>query len=257
MDCSGVEIEKVQFTLVAFGKRCYSQAGVDKFIGIGTLLAAGGDGPDAAGHKIAEDIETLQIRNVTPAIHIAAGNRVAHNMSVLGDGVYVIGRTIRRGIEAVCTFALTPSVILADLDAIHFFPAVLPDVAHPQLPGLPVETETPRIAKSPGENPRAVESSLALRAFRIPRKRVVRRYLVWRHPVNVHSHDRRQDIGCVLTVLLRVTAAPSVTETRLQEPIGSECEVAAVVIAGKLRNRQQDFLGRLVEHPARWVDNEA
>jgi hypothetical protein len=59
MDRSGAEIDKVELTLVAFGKRCYLQAGVPKLIGVHTLSAFGSDSPDAAGSEIAEDVETL------------------------------------------------------------------------------------------------------------------------------------------------------------------------------------------------------
>ena len=50
------------------------------------------------------------------------------------------------------TLALVPSIIHSLIDSVDFFPLILSDVAYPQLAGLTVKTEAPRIAKSPGIN---------------------------------------------------------------------------------------------------------
>src|SRR6186713_598274 len=72
-------------------------------------------------------------------------------MTVFGhgvDGAAGVGAT--GGVVGMRAFAATPAVIAPRHHAIHFFPGILSDIAHPELAIVRVEAPAPGIAEAVG-----------------------------------------------------------------------------------------------------------
>src|SRR5690606_4215331 len=252
----GGDVDHVKLSLVAFRERGNVQVRIDEFSRLCTLLAVGCDGPDPARTEIAKQVEPLEVGNVASAIDVPAGDGVAQVVGILGNGMDIVRRAAGRRVEAVRALALAPSVVFAHLHAVDFLPAALPDITNPEITRLPIEAEAPGVTEAPCKNLGAIGGSRALRAFRISGKRVLGRYSVRWGTVHIDSRDGGEQVGRILAVVLRISAASAVAEACVQETIRAEREVTSVVVAGELRHDQENLLRGLVEGTGRRVHSE-
>ena len=134
-----------------------------------------------------------------------------------------------------------------------------PDVADPQLAGLAVEAPAPGIAQAerdrfPGRPACRCRSTLqsGLRGERIAARAgrdAVRRAARLRIDVDA-QHLAEQVAAGSGALPVRIAAAAAVAEADVQEAVRAEIEVAAVVVVGRLGDRQQHALGSRVERLA-------
>ncbi len=129
--------------------------------------------------------------------------------------------------------AAVPAVVAAHDDAVDLLAHRLADVADPELAGLAVEAHAPGIAEP--KRPELVQA-------RRPHEGVVGRNRVGHHR-NVEAHDLAVEAGHVLRVVVGVAAAAAIAHRVVEEPIGSEREVAAVVVGLLLREAQDGRIG--------------
>src|ERR1043165_7759363 len=118
--------------------------------------------PDRARAIVAVEVDAAQPGETRAAIAIAAGDGAAEAVAVLEDRHgEADGRAVGRGVVAVRRFHQTPAVVLAAGAArglqVDLFILVLADVGDPEVAGLAIEGEAPRVAQ-------AVRPDLAARA---------------------------------------------------------------------------------------------
>src|SRR5213083_2318283 len=115
---------------------------------------------------------------------------------------------IRRRVVTVRPFHPPPSVVLAARAArrlqVDLFPRILSDVADPEIAGVTIETESPRIAHT-------VRPDLAARAADIDEW--IRRRNSVRRDVDVDPKNLAEEHGEILSVVVRVAAGASVADT--------------------------------------------
>src|ERR1043165_1064508 len=182
--------------------------------------------PDRARAIVAVEVDATQPRETRAAIAIAAGDRAAEAVAVLEDRHgQAGGRAVGRGVVAVRRFHETPAVVLAAGAArrlqVDLFVLVLADVGHPEVAGLAVEGETPRVAQ-------AVRPDLAARAGargeRVGGGDGVRR------AVDVDARELAEKLAEVLAVIVRIAAGAAVADADVEVAVGPELQLAAVVI---------------------------
>ena len=133
-----------------------------------------------------------------------------------------------------------PPVVAAPLDEINLLPAVLPDVAGPEIPGVAVKAEPPRVAQ-------AVCPDLTAPAAR--REGIVRRDgvgLFRGRPGHVDAQDRPEQRCRVLPVAQRVAGRAAVAQADVQVAVRPERDLPAVVVGvGLLHLQDHQFAVRI------------
>src|SRR5262249_39807742 len=126
------------------------------------------DAPDFARGPVAVEVRPAQLRELVPVVDEAAGER-AHVRGRVLDGRFGDRRRagLAGGVERVAALDDAPAVVGAALHQVRLLPQVLPVVADPQVVGLAVDVQPPRVAE-------AVRPRLGTYAGRV-HERVVRR----------------------------------------------------------------------------------
>jgi hypothetical protein len=186
------------------------------------------------------------------AIHIAARDRLTETMVVLGLRIderlpVVRRRASRFRIEAVRTLAEPPAVIAARDDAVDFLPRGLPNVTDPEIARRAIEAEAPWVAKTERVDLRARIRAGAGRTARVRGERVARRDRVGSACAHVDPQHLAEQPARVLRIVLRIAGRAAVAHADIKHPVRAELEVAAVVIAERLVDRQQYLLARGIE----------
>src|ERR1051325_9198604 len=123
---------------------------------------------------------------------IAAGDGAAEGVAVFEDGHGQAGGGAAHGVVTVEAFHDGPAVVLAAGAAggleVDFFVDVLADVADPEVAGLAVEGEAPRVAQ-------AVRPDLPARGEGVARGDGIRR------PVDVDAEDLAEELVEVLSAV--------------------------------------------------------
>src|SRR5437879_4269352 len=130
------------------------------------------------------------------------------------------------GPEGVRAFLHAPAVVAAALDLVDHLPQVLADLAAPQVPGLAVEAELPRL-------PQAVGVDLRPGPFGLDEGVVfgngVSEAAVG--PVDVDTQDAAEQVADVLAGLQLVGDTAAVAGADVEVAVRPEAEAAAVVAA--------------------------
>src|SRR5204863_5847463 len=111
------------------------------------------------------------------------------------------------------------------------FPRVLPDISDQQIAGRAVEVEFPWVAQPVGPDLR--------QGARLADERIA-----WRHGetgsrVDVDAQQLAEANAEVLAVVVLVPAAAAVADADVQVAVRAEDDVAAVVIAQRVRHREE------------------
>src|SRR5262245_36926140 len=181
-------------------------------------------------------------RKPIAAIHIATGDRLPHAVAVLVNRLGQRLKRDRQGRDVVVgAFAIAPAVIASAASprfVIDFLPAVLSDVANDERTGATphgiVECVAPGVSQSecPDLGPRRRRSATE--------KRIVGRNLIpgrvgVRH-VDVDAPHLAEKLLRVLRAMRRIVARTAVAEANVEEAIGPERQMTAVVIGERLRD---------------------
>src|SRR5439155_6927702 len=138
----------------------------------------------------------------------------------------------------------------ADRAVVHLLPRALADVGDVEVPCQPVEREAPGVAKT-------VRPDLGI-GVRSADERVVGRNPV-RVPVvlaGIDPQDLPAPVVQILSVVVRIAGAAAVTRADVEEPVGSELELAAVVVR-LVRMRDGDHQAARAEVGDIWVESIA
>ena len=111
--------------------------------------------PNVAVNKVPVNIFTLKFRNGFAAIMNPSGDGESATTIIFMDGIdefSSFGWSIATRTSRMGSFSVGPSVVSSVGDNIDFFPSVLADVGSPELIGLWVKGEAPRITKAEGED---------------------------------------------------------------------------------------------------------
>ena len=117
----------------------------------GDLLAIVADAPDAAGRIVGVDVGALELRQGRACVDESAGHRPRLGVGMFRDRL----RDRRRArllfiVELVGALDDAPAVIGAAFDQVNLLPEVLPLIAHPDLAGLLVDHDPPRLPQAVG-----------------------------------------------------------------------------------------------------------
>ena len=127
------------------------------------------------------------------------------------------------------SFHLVPAEVAGPSDDVHFFETILADIAGEELAGHAVKRKAPGIAQT-------VSPDLGQAAGRS--KRIVRRDRVLlprsEGAVHVDPQDLAEQRLQVLSVALRIALAAAVAQADVEEPVGPESELAAIVVVERL-----------------------
>src|SRR5262249_5949906 len=130
-----------------------------------------------------------------------------------------------------------PPVIPAGKDRrVDLFESILTDIAHPLLIGLPVEAESPGIAKAKRED---------LATACLADKWIARRHTVLStgagiREIDVEAKNFSAECLCVLGLVRRIVGRSAIADTDEQIAARPECEHAAVMIGiDRMWNGQQ------------------
>src|SRR5207248_3364168 len=136
-------------------------------------------------------------------------------------------------------FLRVPAVVEAGLDDVDLLVEVLADVAEPQLAGLAIEAEAPRVAQAVGVDlrPRAGGRDEGVARGRPPGR-------------GIETEQLAEDDAEVLRVAHRVALRAAVAEAEVEVAVGTEDHVAAVVVGEGLLDGEEDGLGGGIERRA-------
>ena len=166
-------------------------------------------------------------------------------MAVFGHGIDQ-PRSLATGcrIEAMHTLAVIPTIISSARHDVDFFPRPLAHVDDPLPPTL-VEVPAPGVARAERLDLRAVLGAGAVSvAARIRGERIVGGNPVGLSAglrIDVNAQHLAEQSHQVLRVFLRISTA--VAQLEVREPVGTEIELAAVVLVGRLVEGEQGPLG--------------
>ena len=197
------------------------------------------EAPRATRPEVAEEVGAEEGEQPPPPIDVPTGHSHALRVVVLGDGIDVLGAvTATPSDVTAASLPRGPPVVAPFDNAIDLLGVGLPDVTGPQLTGHAVEAEAPGVAQ-------AVRPDL--RAALPADEGVVGRDGVWLSGVDVDSQDLPQEGVEALGVVVRIRAQLPVAKADVEVPIGSEQDVAAVVVRPRLRELDEDLPGAAVE----------
>ncbi len=204
----------------------------------------GVDDPHVARALVGVEVAAVQGRLVRIASDIAAHDRAAEVVIVLGDRQDEPVLAAAVGPVAVPAFHHVPAEVggrrdgIRRPDHVHLLPGVLADVADPQVACRPIEREAPGVAE-------AVGADLGPGA-RIVGERVVRRDGVGRSGAvggsRPDAEELAQERRPALAVAERVAARAAVAGGDVQVAVGPEVDVAAVVVRERLVDLEEDPL---------------
>src|SRR3990172_8457664 len=194
---------------------------------------------------ITEDVDAHQVRLERAAVDIAAGDRAAEGVVVLGDRLDE-PRLVAAGRDAVTALHDVPAVVLpaervAGL-AVDLLPGALADVTDVEIAIGSVEAEAPGVPQPVGPD---LGEPLA-RGDPPVRERVVRRdgvrFAFRRIGIHVQAEDLAQQRLPILTVAVRIAAGSAIAKAKVEVAVRTEGQLSAVVVAVGLLNDQQHSL---------------
>src|SRR5829696_2308753 len=148
------EVDLAGFVVAAAG---HEQRRVEQLFHLPGAVIAGCDTPDPSLTVVRVEVDALQRRELLPAVDRATHDRATTGrlvVRVLGHGQHADLRALGHGgRETVRALQELPTVVppAAAAGGLHIdlLPEVLPDIADPEVAGLAVERERPRIAQTP------------------------------------------------------------------------------------------------------------
>src|SRR6266545_2092996 len=193
---------------------------------LGDPPAAHPRGPDPAGAVVAVQVGATQAGDAPAPVDAAADHRAGAALAAVLD--HRVDRA--RGalaLEVVPALAPVPAVVAAARPGrlvVDLLPGVLADVADPQVAGGGIEGEAPRVAQPVRPDLRAGAAAAD--------ERVVGRHAVGAAAggPRVDAEDLAEQRAQRLPVALGVAAAAAVPQADVQHPVGTEGELAAVVV---------------------------
>ncbi len=206
---------------------------------------------------VAIEVDAGEARIIFPAIDVSAGNRaIARIVAVFQNRrAKAFGRRLRRaGGEPGLPGSSTerplhdlPTVVLSSAARtglkVDLLANALSDVSDVKVSGLAVEGEPPRVAQALGPDFPARRRGC--------RERIRRRDSVERRTSGVRVDIQAKDLPEQDVVSLRAAVwalrRAAVSDSGIQVPIGSELQLAAVMVGiGRIRNRQQHNAARRI-----------
>jgi hypothetical protein len=139
----------------------------------------------------------------------------------------------------VSAFHATPAVILAALAAprleIHLLPAGLSDVRDEQISRQAIKAEAPRVAQAQGPDLFACAPGITAHKG-IIRRDVIGQSIVGVRVVHINAEHLAQQRRGPLRVVLRIAASAAISHADVEIAIGAKLQLAAVMVAERLRN---------------------
>src|SRR4051794_8831925 len=200
---------------------------------VGQRAAADDAAPDRAGAEVAEDVAARERGHGAAAIDVAARDGAA-GAPVLVDVHRLCERPRPDGLVLELRVALVdrPAEVEQRLEGgvrhvVDLLPRVLTDVADPEVVGLAVEGEAPRVAQA---EPDHLPDGLCLR--------------------DVESEQLPELRPRVLRAVAGIAAGAAVAVADVQLPVGAELELASVVIRERLLDVEDRLRGARQQRPA-------
>ena len=199
------------------------------------------EGPESTETPVAIEIFSLESWDGGASVVEAAGNGDAILTSVLVDGVdecQFLGRFVGVGVGGVGGFIKGPAIITAIFDDVDFLVGPLTDVGGPEFLSVWMEGEAPRVAEAEGEDFGVVAGFIE--------EGVVGGESVGTAAgagVDVNAEDLTVIDKGVLGEALGVVSLSSVADGDVKVAVGSEEDVAGVVVPKGLGDFQKDALG--------------
>src|SRR5262245_60927269 len=223
------EIDEVQLSGVIFAEGDDPERSVHEFLLHRDRFAVVAQRGDLAGVVVAVDVSARKVLALRAAVDEAAGHRTKIGMRMFDDRLENRrGSLFAIGTEGMRTFVDAPAVIAATFDFVDRFPQILADFARPEVAGLPIKTELPRLTESirPQLRPRA--------------RRLDQRVVLWNaviaagiRMIDVDANDAGEEVANVLSGLELVGNAAAVAARKVKVSVLSKRQAAGVVSAGR------------------------
>ena len=201
--------------------------------GGGRRVAVADHTPQLGGAVVGEQVDAIELGNGATAVHDTAGDGAALVVAVLDDRTQVaLGRrsgTGERDRPLDQWPAQVDGVGRAGGHHVDLLDGVLADVGDPQVAGRVIEVDPPRVAGA---------HEVDLRGSTAAHERIRGGNGVGFAAVRVDSQDRSEKSGRVLAVVVFVPRATPVAQRDVQQSVGPELEIAAIVVAGRLIHPQ-------------------
>jgi hypothetical protein len=233
-----VALDDVELAVVIFGERAdASSQNRDPLRA--RRLCGGVERRDRSSARVGVHVLARKPRDRMAAVHVAADDRAHLGVAQLIDRPRRPGITTAVRQTAERSLPCRPSVALAARDAIDLLVGVLAYVADPEVAGLPIERDPPRLAKS---------DRVRLGPHLGRKERVVRGYaeaLAGGHVIDVDAQDlAAQDLRIRR---LQSALAPSDVEVTVRP----ELQRGYGMIGNVLALREQNGLGREIDTAVR------
>src|SRR5262249_20779798 len=137
--------------VVVLGEIDDADRGNGQLVMEGDLGSVVTQGPDLAGVKIAVDVGALECLEPVAVVDVATGERAELRVRLLDDRLEDRRRAFfPLGPEGVRAFHHAPAIVAAFFNLVNALPQVLADFADPEIAGLAVEAEFPRLPQAIG-----------------------------------------------------------------------------------------------------------
>ena len=192
--------------------------------------------PNVAVNKVPVDICTLKFRNGFAAIMDPSCDGESATAIIFMDWIdefSSFGWSIATRVSRMGSFSVGPTVVSSVGDNIDFFPSVLADVSSPELIGLWVKGEAPRITKAEGEDLRVMAGFLE--------KGIVGRKTIGTVAgpgIHVDTKDLAVVNEGVLRKALGVVCLSTITDCDVEVGVRAKEDIARVMIPEGLRDFQ-------------------
>src|SRR6266567_153825 len=194
--------------------------------------------PQPALAIIREEVLARERLETSTAIHEPTDDGAAVRVGVLEHRQHEPGGAARVRVVAVRPFHDPPAVIQTAparrLD-VHLLPTVLAHVPDVEQAARRIEGEAPRISQTQGPD---------LGGATARRKRIVHRNGIRVAVIHVDPQQLAEQRVGVLRTVLRIAPRAPVAHPDVQHPVGPEQHEPAVVVCIRLRNEENELVGR-------------
>ena len=232
---TSAKISNKELARFVFTERAERQSCSRELATLPDASGVGASAPDSTTGKVSKHIHTDQTRKSLSAIAKATGHRSAFVPAVGHDRIAQSRSITGRRLEAIGALDDIPTVVLAAQARcrlkVDLFPCALTNVADEQISGLPIKAEAPRIAQSIDPNLVASIGNANEGIVRGRPRRTTGR-------IDIEAQDGAEERVSILTVALRIAAASSVANADVKHAVGAKGQIAAIVIAERLADRQ-------------------
>jgi hypothetical protein len=233
----GPEVREIQLPVLVLTKRGDQRTGILQQGSGPTPSANKPRAPDPSTAEVSEQVSAPELRYGGAPVDISPDDGASQVVTILDDGkLQRATPTTSRRVEAVSALHPAPAIVLTTSTGgpleIDLLERILPDISNEQVSGRSVKTEAPRVAQSIrpyfGTGPGSTD------------KRVTGRDPVGQSAIHIYPQYLPEKRVQSLRAVPRIAPRSAVAQADVEEAIGPELQLAAVMVGERLRLPQDD-----------------